>query len=95
MSTEISVSNNSQKNCKDLLTIMKNYGQDCRVTKTRSVVKNQFETGCIITMDSFEDKSHLVNLWKVIRKDGNYDCAYVKIDGGFSGCINNYLDEKF
>jgi hypothetical protein len=43
MSTEISVSNNSQKNCKDLLTIMKNYGQDCRVTKTRSVVKNQFE----------------------------------------------------
>ena len=73
---------------------MKNYGQDCRVTKTRSVVKNQFETGCIITMDSFEDKSHLVNLWKVIRKDGNYDCAYVKIDGGFSGCINDYLDKK-
>jgi hypothetical protein len=37
---------------------------------------------------------HLVNLWKVIRKDGNYDCAYVKIDGGFSGCINDYLDKK-
>ena len=35
MSTEISVSNSTQQNCKDILTIMKKFGQDCRVTETR------------------------------------------------------------
>jgi hypothetical protein len=49
MSIEISVSK-----CKDLLTIMKNYGQDCRVTKTRSVVKNQFEKQWITFGESLE-----------------------------------------
>ena len=92
MSTEISVSKSTQKNCKDLLKMMKNYGQDCRVTETRSVVKNRFEKGCIITMDTFEDKTHLENLWKNIKKNGNYECAYIKVDGGFSGCINDYFN---
>lgn len=91
MSTEISVSNSTQQNCKDLLTIMKKFGQDCRVTETTSVVNNKFENGCIIKMDTFEDKTHLVNLWNNIKKNGNYKCAYIKIDGGFSGCINNYI----
>ena len=92
MSTEISVSNLSQENCNHLLLIMKNYGQDCRVTETTSVVNKQFEAGCVLTMDTFKDKSDLVNLWKVIKKNGNYNCAYIKIDGGFSGCINDYIN---
>ena len=92
MSTEISVSNSTQKNCKDLLRIMKKYGQDCRVTETRSVVKNKFENGCIVTMDTFNDKTDLVNLWKIIKKNGNYNCAYIKINEGFSGCINDYIN---
>jgi hypothetical protein len=92
MSIEISVSNSTQKNCKDLLRIMKKYGQDCRVTETRSVVKNKFENGCIVTMDTFNDKTDLVNLWKIIKKNGNYNCAYIKINEGFSGCINDYIN---
>lgn len=50
MSTEISVSNSTQKNCKDLLLILKKYSQDCRVTETTSLVENKFEKGCIVTM---------------------------------------------
>jgi hypothetical protein len=92
MSTEISVSSSTQQNCKNLLSIMKEYGQDCRVTKTRSVVENKFENGCIVTMDTFKDKTHLENLWKNIKTNGNYECAYIKIDAGFSGCINDYIN---
>lgn len=92
MSTEISVSNSTQLNCKDLLTIMREYGQDCRVTETTSVVENKFENGCIITMETSKDKTHLENLWKNIKINGKYNCAYIKIDGGFSGCINDYLN---
>lgn len=92
MSTEISVSNSTQKNCKDLLKIMQKYGQDCRVIETVSVVENKFENGCSITMDTFKDKTQLINLWKIMKKNGNYNCAYIKIDGGFSGCIDNYIN---
>ena len=92
MSTEISVSNYTQKNCKDILNIMKEYGQDCRVTETTSVVENKFENGCIVTIETFKDKTHLENFWKNIKINGKYNCAYIKIDGGFSGCINDYLN---
>jgi len=92
MSTEISVSNSTQKNCKDLLKIMQKYGQDCRVIETTSVVENKIENGCSIAMDTFKDKTHLINLWKIMKKNGNYNCAYIKIDGGFSGCIDNYIN---
>lgn len=90
-STEISVSNSTQQNCNELLKIMQKYRQDCRVIETRSVVENKIENGCSITMDTFKDKTQLVNLWKIMKKNGNYNCAYIKIDGGFSGCIDDYI----
>ena len=91
MSTEISVSNSTQQNCNELLKIMQTYRQDCRVIETRSVVENKIENGCSITMDTFKDKTQLVNLWKIMKKNGKYNCAYIKIDGGFSGCIDDYI----
>ena len=69
-STEISVSNSTQQNCRDILKIMQTCGQDCRVIETASIVENKFENGCSITMDTFEDKTHLVKLWKIIKKNG-------------------------
>jgi hypothetical protein len=92
MSTEISVSNSTQKNCKDLLNIMKQYNQDCRITKTTSIVENKFENGCIVTIETFKDKTHLENLWKNMKINGKYKCAYIKVDNGFSGCINDYIN---
>lgn len=94
MSTEISVSNSTQQNCKDILKIMQKYGQECRVIETASVVENKIENGCFITMDTVEDKTHLIKLWKIIKKNGNYNCAYIKIDGQFTGCINNYISSE-
>lgn len=87
-STEISVSNSTQQNCRDILKIMQTYGQDCRVIETASVVENKFEN------DTFKDKTQIIKLWKIIKTHGNYNCAYIKIDAGsqqFSGCINDYI----
>ena len=78
MSTEISVSNSTQQNCKDILKIMQNYGQDCRVIETVSVVENKFENGCSITMDTIKDKTHLIKLWKIIKKNGTEKPMVVK-----------------
>jgi hypothetical protein len=91
MSTEISVSNSTQQNCKELLKIMQKYGQDCRVIETVSVVENKIENGCSIAMDTFKDKTQLIKLWKIIKTNGNYNCAYIKVDGQFAGCINDYI----
>ena len=94
MSTEISVSNSTQQNCNEILKIMQKYGQDCRVVETTSVVEKQIENGCFITMDTCKDKTHLIKLWNIIKKNGNYNCAYIKIDGQFAGCINNYISSE-
>jgi hypothetical protein len=73
---------------------MQKHGQDCRVIETVSVVENKIEKGCYITMDTFKDKTHLIKLWKIIKKNGNYNCAYIKIDEQFSGCINDYISSE-
>jgi hypothetical protein len=95
MSTNISVSNLYHNNCDHILKMLQSCGQDCRVIETTSIVDNKIEKGCIITMEIFENKKKLKDIWNVIKTKGKYDCAHLKIDGVFSGCIYNYLNADF
>ena len=95
MSTNISVSNPEQRNCENILKLLQNYGQDCRVIETTSLVDNKIEKGCLITMGAFENKLKLKEIWNQIKEKGKYKCAHLKIDGVFSGCINNYINADF
>ena len=94
MSTNISVSNIKQNNCDHIIKMMKIYGQDCRVIETTSLVNNNIEKGCHITMEKFKKKK-LKDIWNVIKTKGEYKCAHLEIDGIFSGCIYNYLNADF
>ena len=33
----------------------------------------------------------LQKIWKELQKNYNFNCAHLKIDGGYDGCIKNYL----
>ena len=72
MSTNISVSNSEQRNCENILKILQNYGQDCRVIETSSLVDNKIEKGCLITMGTFENKQKLKEIWNHIKEKGKY-----------------------
>ena len=48
--------------------------------------------GCLITLGKEYNTKHQVNkIWNSIKND--YDCAHLKIDGLFDGCILNFLTE--
>ena len=53
-----------------------------------------FLIGCLITFgQEYNSKKNVNYLWESIKHD--YDCAYLKIDGIFDGCILNYINANF
>ncbi len=90
MSVNISISNTKLKNCDSIITKLLKSGINCRVIDTISVVDNNIENGCLITLDKkYSDKDKLQNIWSIVKE--NNICSHVKIDGQFDGCIYNYI----
>lgn len=94
MSVEISVSSNKQKNCNDILEKLLKSGIDCRIIETVSIVDNNIENGCLISLGhQYYEKKKIQNIWNIIKD--NYNCSHLKIDGIFNGCIYNYINADF
>ena len=94
MSVNISISNRKLNNCNDVLNKLLNAKINCRVINTTSVVDNNLENGCLITLDKkYSDKDKLKDVWSIIK--GYNTCSHIKIDGLFDGCIYNYIHEDF
>jgi hypothetical protein len=90
MSVNISISNTKKKNCNDVINKLLKSRIDCRVIETISVVDDNIENGCLITLNKkYSDKDKLKNVWSIIKGDNT--CSHVKIDGQFDGCIYNYI----
>ena len=94
MSVNISVSNFKDNNCNDILNKLFKSKINCRIIETKSIVDNNIENGCLITLDKeYTGKKNINNIWNVIKTD--YNCSHLKIDGVFDGCIYNYLRADF
>ena len=94
MSVNISVSNSKQNVCDNIMDKLFKSRINCRMIKTISVVDNNIENGCLITVDrKYSDKTKLKNLWNIIKSD--YTCSHLKIDGIFDGCIYDYINADF
>jgi hypothetical protein len=95
MSVHISVSNVKQeKHCKKILSKFLKHQIDCRTIETTSIVNNKIENGCLVTIthpDNSPDK--VKQVWDILKTD--YNCAHLKIDGIYSGCIYNYMEADF
>lgn len=93
MSVNISVSS-KHNTCDDIIYKLLNSQINCRMIKTISVVDNNIENGCLITVSQkYNDKIKLKNLWNIIKSD--YTCSHLKIDGIFDGCIYDYINSDF
>lgn len=92
MSVNISVSNNKQQNCNDIVQKFLLAGINSRIIETVSTIDNTIEKGCLITLDKkYSEKNKLKNVWNLIKDD--YLCCHVKIDGQFDDCIYNYINK--
>ena len=94
MSVHISISNNKNQKCNSVMKKLYMAGFDCRSIQTMSIVNNKLENGCLITFDKeYNSVPKLTKVWDTIKND--YNCAHLKIDGQFNGCIHNYLRADF
>ena len=93
MSVNISLSNSKQTNCNNKKKKMLYCGFNSRIIDTISIVDNNIEKGCLITLGKEYNTKHQVNkIWNTIKND--YQCAHLKIDGLFDGCILNFLTQN-
>ena len=94
MSVNISVSNTKQDYCKQIASKLLKSKINCRLLNTFSVVDDNIETGCFITLGrEYNTKKKLSDVWNIIKSE--YDCSHLKIDGIFDGCIYDYLNADF
>lgn len=98
MSVNISISNSNYNSnydrCNDILNKLFKFGINCRIIQTKSVVDNNIEDGCLITLGKeYTNKKNLNDVWKIIKSD--YNCSHLKIDGIYDGCIYNYLKADY
>ena len=94
MSVNISISNKNNTGCKKILEKFVQLGIACRTIETMSVVDNKLENGCYVTLDKhYSSKKQVHKIWNIIKHD--YQCAHLKIDGIYSGCIYDYIKSNY
>ncbi len=75
---------------------MRELNINCRIIETKSIVDKNIENGCLITFgQEYNSKKNVNYLWESIKDDYDYDCAHLKIDGLFDGCILDYINANF
>jgi hypothetical protein len=59
-----------------------------------SIVNNKIENGCLVTISHPDNSPNKIKqIWNILKDD--YSCAYLKIEGIYSGCIFNYMEADF
>ena len=92
--TTLSISSTNISNCGQVATYLQHCGIPCDITENKTVMKKNgnflIETGCRIV---FSNKNTRVDekLWSNLKKTFKLDCAHIKVDGIFRGCINDYI----
>ena len=94
--------------CVHVLKAFEKCNIEAKITPNISLVNGQLEEGCTIVMPKeYGNREKLSEIWNIVKTSpGNfkgqtnllhseYDCAHLKIDGIFQGCIFNYIKANF
>tara|TARA_Y100000996_G_C22131756_1_gene482528 strand:- start:41 stop:343 length:303 start_codon:yes stop_codon:yes gene_type:complete len=89
VSSTISVSQKEHLDCKEMAYKLSKAGICTSITSNIST-QPYIEHGCRLTQ-SISSTEDLNKIWRELKKHYNFNCAHLKIDGGFDGCLMNYL----
>ena len=98
MSVSISLSNNFNNfnHCNEIIKKLMKYNINCRTIETKSIVDNNIEHGCLVTIgDKYNSKREVKKVWQIINSHDDYTCAHLNINGTFDGCILNYINAYY
>ncbi len=92
--TTLSISSAGISNCGQVATYLQHCGIPCDISENKTVMKKNgnlyVETGCRIILNNKNTRVD-EKLWSNLKDRFKLDCAHIKVDGVFRGCINDYL----
>ena len=89
VTSTISVSRKEKLDCIDIARKMSKAGIVTSITQNIST-QPELEYGCRLTQ-SVKDKKEIINIWNILKKNYDFNCAHLKIDNGFQGCIYDFI----
>ena len=96
--SELNISKKDLK-CSDVLNTLLNCGIKSHIEKNKTIMCDSdnnncwLENGCKITQ-TIKHKNEIVTTWNILQKIFDLNCAHLKIDGIYSGCILDYQKES-
>ena len=45
--------------------------------------------------NKYNNKKEVTKIWNIVNSNNDFECAHLKIDGIFDGCIYNYIRSNF
>jgi hypothetical protein len=83
--------------CNTVLDTLLKCGIKSHIEKNKTIMCDSdnncwLENGCKITQ-TIKRKNEIVTTWKVLQKLFVLNCAHLKIDGAYSGCILDFEKE--
>ena len=98
MSVHLTVSGSAvDAHCARVTQLLRSAKCGCAlVTPQKSIEGSEVVNACTITMamdhyGNHDNKHPLAQVWKALSQPLGLTCAFLKIDGRFAGCIQNYL----
>ena len=85
----LSVSSEAPLNCYDLAKFLSRAGVMTNVTANITTQPN-VEYGCRV-VQPVSTKNEIEKTWHLLKDRYRFECAHLKIDGIYSGCILDYL----
>ena len=96
----LSVSN-KKCDCDRIVQSLLKSGIPCSVTPNDTVIckavngkkKCWREKGCRVVFGDIWLKDDMREIWKTLKEENAFECAYVRVPGVFDGCVRDFVAE--
>ena len=92
----LSISSKKIKDCNDVVETLIKSGVICSVSSNKSICcddkKCWIENGCTIILNGLKPERIEDKVWKPLKTKFNLSCAHLEINGGYIGCILNFIE---
>ena len=95
----IVVSSKRLRNCDKVVDFIKSLKVSANIKDNRSVICNSYdcwlEYGCDITLTGLKSEFIKNDVWMPLSKHFGFDCAYLKVNGKYKGCVHDFENRSY
>ena len=92
---KLNISSTKITNIRDILNLFIELNIDVQIVKTLSTIKTKnnniiVENGYTIKIFEYDKETFKDKIWKLLKEKFDLQCAFIKIDNEYMGCILNW-----